>query len=870
MSYPPRGSGGAAQLDVENPLMGHRDVEDGKEEEEVEEEIEQVRRYEDFTTVDWIEDALHERYARAQAPPKPNSLTARLDMLEGAPGYVWRGLRDALEEGQSWVVITLVGIAIGMSAALMSVITVWLSDMKMGYCKTGWWLSQKYCCLELGDEGEGCAEWSNWGGVEPFRWFAYILFAATFSFSAAFIVRSFAPYAAGSGISEIKCILGGFIIKGFLGFETFLIKALTLPLAIASGLSIGREGPSVHVACAAGNVIGRMFSRYDRSQLKMREIVTASSAAGVAVAFGSPIGGVLFSIEEMNQVFSNRTMWQSFVCALVATFTLAVSYDRDWHYFEIPAYVVIGIFGGLYGAFVIKFNLQMAAFRRKHLANHGVAEAVTLATITAFIGYLNRFLRIDMTESMEILTSAQWRMVNSLLLAVVVRTALVVVSYGCKVPCGIFVPSMAVGAMFGRMVGILVKALHTAYPTAPWFAMCAPDAPCITPGTYAFLGAAAALGLTVTVVVIMFELTGALTYLLPVMITLLVTKAVSNQFGGGGMADQVIKFNGFPFLEQESKEDEDAFFQPIANVMKKDLAVMFASGVPLQTISEIVQSTNYQGFPVVRSEEDRTIIGFVRKSELRYALERARRTRNIASNATCTFLHSSDDTGATDGLVAGPDIVIPGRQASHSRSQGGPRNSGVEAEQVDFGQYVDQTPLIVSPKMPLEIVMQLFRRMGPRVILVATEGQLVGLVTVKDVLRHEARHEARHARHGKRSAGPAGLDSPSAGSPRSPRSLPAHMRQAGATHGRTDSAQSQSSNGWAESWAAVEEGESSGNGLEIALEEGLGWAQARVNQALRLFRGRLNWSGSGSARRQPQGHDAAYEFELAEAEDRPR
>jgi chloride channel 3/4/5 len=58
---------------------------------------------------------------------------------------------------------------------------------------------------------------------------------------------------------------------------------------------------------------------------------------------------------------------------------------------------------GLYGAFVIKFNLQMAAFRRKHLANHGVAEAVTLATITAFIGYLNRFLRIDMTESMEIL-----------------------------------------------------------------------------------------------------------------------------------------------------------------------------------------------------------------------------------------------------------------------------------------------------------------------------------------------------------------------------------------------------------------------------------------------------------------------------------
>lgn len=57
-------------------------------------------------------------------------------------------------------------------------------------------------------------------------------------------------------------------------------------------------------------------------------------------------------------------------------------------------------------------------------------------------------------------TWAQWRMVNSLLLATVIRTGLVVISYGCKVPAGIFVPSMAVGATFGRMVGILVKALY--------------------------------------------------------------------------------------------------------------------------------------------------------------------------------------------------------------------------------------------------------------------------------------------------------------------------------------------------------------------------------------------------------------------------
>jgi chloride channel 3/4/5 len=58
---------------------------------------------------------------------------------------------------------------------------------------------------------------------------------------------------------------------------------------------------------------------------------------------------------------------------------------------------------GLYGALVIKFNVKVAAFRKRYLANHGVAEAVCLAVLTAIIGYGNRFLRIDMTESMSIL-----------------------------------------------------------------------------------------------------------------------------------------------------------------------------------------------------------------------------------------------------------------------------------------------------------------------------------------------------------------------------------------------------------------------------------------------------------------------------------
>jgi chloride channel 3/4/5 len=127
-----------------------------------------------------------------------------------------------------------------------------------------------------------------------------------FALTSASLVKSFAPYAAGSGISEIKCIIAGFVMKGFLGFWTLLIKSISLPPAIASGLSVGKEGPSVHYAVCTGNVISRWFDKYRRSASKTREILSASAAAGVAVAFGSPIGGVIFSLEVSNR----RLRWQ--------------------------------------------------------------------------------------------------------------------------------------------------------------------------------------------------------------------------------------------------------------------------------------------------------------------------------------------------------------------------------------------------------------------------------------------------------------------------------------------------------------------------------------------------------------------------------
>jgi chloride channel 3/4/5 len=568
------------------------------------------------------------------------------------------------------------------------------------------------------------------------------------------LVRAYAPYAAGSGISEIKCIIAGFVMKGFLGFWTLFIKSVAMPLSIASGLSVGKEGPSVHYAVCTGNVISRLFDKYRRNASKTREILSACAAAGVAVAFGSPIGGVLFSLEEMSSYFPLKTMWRSYFCALVATAVLAamnpfrtgqlvmfqVHYDRSWHFFEVIFFIIIGVFGGLYGAFVIKWNLRMQAFRKKYLSNYAVLEATLLAAITAIICYPNMFLRIDMTESMEILflecegaedynglcdKENRWRMVLSLTLATVIRVFLVIISYGCKVPAGIFVPSMAVGASFGRAVGILVQALHEAYPGSAFFSHCQPDVPCITPGTYAFLGAAAALSgimhITVSVVVIMFELTGALAYILPTMLVVGVTKAVSDLFGKGGIADRMIWFNGFPFLDNK---EEHTFGVPVSQVMTSDVVAIPTSGLLVKDVESLLKGDEYQGFPIVEDAESKILVGYIGHTELRYAMDRARKERSIGPNARCYFSPPASHNPITPTT---PAVATFSATASTS---------------VDFNRYIDPTPVTVHPRLPLETVMELFRKIGPRVILIEYHGRLSGLVTVKDCLKYQFKAEA--------------------------------------------------------------------------------------------------------------------------------
>ena len=112
-----------------------------------------------------------------------------------------------------------------------------------------------------------------------------------------------------------------------------------------------------------------------------------------------------------------------------------------------------------------------------------------------------------------------FRVMRMIAVALVVKAALTVVTFGIKVPAGIFIPTLGVGACAGRIVGLLVQYAHWRWPAAAVFASCPADSPCVIPGLYAMVGAAAALSgvtrTTVSLAVIMFELTDTLTYAVP-------------------------------------------------------------------------------------------------------------------------------------------------------------------------------------------------------------------------------------------------------------------------------------------------------------------------------------------------------------------
>ncbi|XP_062373104.1 H(+)/Cl(-) exchange transporter 3 isoform X5 [Sardina pilchardus] len=764
----------------------------------LEEPIPGVGTYDDFHTIDWVREKCkdRERHRKINSKKKESA---------------WEFTKSLYDAWSGWLVVTLTGLASGALAGVIDIAADWMNDIKEGVCLTAMWFNHEQCCWGSNEttfaERDKCPQWKTWAelilgqaegpGSYIMNYFMYTYWALSFAFTAVCLVKVFAPYACGSGIPEIKTILSGFIIRGYLGKWTLMIKTITLVLAVASGLSLGKEGPLVHVACCCGNIFSYLFPKYSKNEAKKREVLSAASAAGVSVAFGAPIGGVLFSLEEVSYYFPLKTLWRSFFAALVAAFVLRsinpfgnsrlvlfyVEYHTPWYLFELFPFILLGVFGGLWGAFFIRANIAWCRRRKStRFGKYPVLEVMTVAAVTAVVAFPNPYTRQNTSELIkELFTdcgplessqlcqyrsrmngtsaytdaagntastpgvySAMWQ----LGLALVFKVVMTIFTFGLKVPSGLFIPSMAIGAIAGRIVGIVMEQL--AYYHHDWFLFkewCEVGADCITPGLYAMVGAAACLGgvtrMTVSLVVIVFELTGGLEYIVPLMAAVMTSKWVGDAFGREGIYEAHIRLNGYPFLDAKEEFTHTTLARDVMRPRRSDppLAVLTQDDLTLAELQAIITQTSFNGFPVIVSKESQRLVGFALRRDITIAIENARRKQ--------------------EGILLNSRVYF---------TQHAPTLPADSPRPLKLRSILDMSPFTVTDHTPMEIVVDIFRKLGLRQCLVTHNGIVLGVITKKNILEHleELKHRVeplaspRH-RHKKRYPPPHGPD----GRPRS-------------------------------------------------------------------------------------------------------
>lgn len=690
---------------------------------------EEENLYEQFQTISWRKDNQHDAVKTTNV------------LLGSQKGFliIWF-------EISSWVLPGLIGLLIACSGSAIEIGVDHIANWRFGFCAEDWIRTRDTCCsmYKCTEDYRDPSAWRPWAS---YLWYPDSFFAEYFAFTlassacilvAASLVRFFAPTARGSGIPEVKTILSGFCMAEVLSSRTLFIKCIGLVFAVGSGLSCGKEGPLVHVACCWGMMCAFMSERYNENEAKRRELLSAAAAAGVSVAFGAPLGGVLFSLEEVSTFFPQKTMWRAFFAAVVAALTLQwlnptgtgkltmfeVRYTKPLFSLEYIPFAILGIIGGLVGTAFVALNVRLSAFRMSDAYKQKIPiilEVFIIGLVTSLSSFPSPLMRPMQPQIIHLLFETCEGKDNDNLIceggeniystevfaimaiAAIVRFLQTVMTFGTGVPAGLFVPSLFIGACIGRITGSLLCLLDDNY--YKW----TPDDYRIEPGVYAMVGAAAVLGgvcrVTISLVVIMFELTGALEYIVPFMICVLMSKWVGDYFTDG-IYDCHIVLRGYPYLHEPS---DMTYSARACDIMEDELEMI---DVQRNSIGDLLEKTlefRYYGFPLVRStsEIDRILLGYIVREELAEFLNdhlSNAKTGKVSHQTSCIF------------SVHSPKYIL----------------ESASKNAVDLSPLVDDTVVRLVPETPVSQVHNVFRQLGLRLIMVVRHGRLQGMITKKN------------------------------------------------------------------------------------------------------------------------------------------
>ncbi|XP_019329651.1 PREDICTED: chloride channel protein 1 isoform X4 [Aptenodytes forsteri] len=520
----------------------------------------------------------------------------------------------------------------------------------------------------------------------PMQYLAWVTYPLVLILFAAIFCHLVSPQAVGSGIPELKTIMRGVVLKEYLTLKAFVAKVVGLTAGLGSGMPVGKEGPFVHIASICAAVLSKFMSIFCgvyEQPYYYADVLTVGCAVGVGCCFGTPLGGVLFSIEVTSTYFAVRNYWRGFFAATFSAFIFRVlavwnkdavtitalfrtnfRMDFPFDLQELPAFAVIGICSGFLGAFFVYLNRQVVLCIRRHTA---LSQFLTkyrliypgvitflIATVTfppgfgqfmagelmpreAISSLFDNYTWAKYTGDPQILgKSAAWihpkvSVFIIILLFFLMKFWMSVIATTMPIPCGGFMPVFVLGAAFGRLIGEIMASL---FPNGILFDGIVYQ---ILPGGYAVIvifspysfstlpgkGAAALTGAvshTVSTAVICFELTGQISHILPMMVAVILANMVAQSLQPS-LYDSIIQVKKLPYLPDLGWNHISKYNIFVEDIMVQDVKFV-SSNCKYRDLQTLLQSTTVKTLPLVDSPETMILLGSVERSELQALLQR--------------------------------------------------------------------------------------------------------------------------------------------------------------------------------------------------------------------------------------------------------
>jgi CIC family chloride channel protein len=536
-------------------------------------------------------------------------------------------------------------------------------------------------CLKMGAGWLGTWRVQTTQIVPP--WLFLPTIGMSFGLIAGYLVHRFAPEASGSGIPQVKATLANVPIR--LSWQVAIVKLVTAIITLGSGLSLGRQGPTVHVG--AGLAAG--MSRWvPTSPDHRRQMIAAGAGAGLAAAFNAPIAGVLFIVEELLQDLSGLTLGTAIIASFIGGVVSRllgggslqlnlelIQYSSNFSLPEIPFFLGLGILAGLLGA----------------LFNRGIITSIkiyqnlrlSLPVKMAIAGLISGLIVAILPESFRNYAGLREYMIISqpnipfAAIAFLSQFLLTLIAFGSGAPGGLFAPSLILGSCLGHLVGV----------SASYFL--AVD----SPTTYALAGMGgffcAVSKVPITAIVIVFEMTTDFNLVLPLMIVSVAAYLVSDKVIPGSLYDKLLQLKGITITKAVS--NEGILGKLTANDVMQHRVETLDADMTLEAAMQVFSRSHHRGFPVV-------------------------------------------DDGKLVGMITQSDLVTKRDSDSYILDQSQP------PQKVLLRSIMQPSPMTVQPLDHLTHVLYLLDRYQISRLPVLEGQKLVGIITRADIIRAQAEH----------------------------------------------------------------------------------------------------------------------------------